>query len=69
MQKAMEEAEGDMEKALMILKKKSSDIAAKKADRAATDGTIVIKKATNKAALVMLNCETDFVAKNSDFRI
>jgi elongation factor Ts len=66
--KAMEEAEGDMEKALMILKKKSSDIAAKKADRAATDGTIVIKKTTNKAALVMLNCETDFVAKNSDFQ-
>lgn len=66
--KAMEEAEGDMEKALMILKKKSSDIAAKKADRVATDGTIVIKKASNKAALVMLNCETDFVAKNSDFQ-
>jgi elongation factor Ts len=65
--KALEEAEGSMEKALMILKKKSSDIAAKKADRTAADGLIVIKKGDGKAVMTILNCETDFVAKNDDF--
>ncbi len=65
--KALEEAGGDMEKALMILKKKSSEIAAKKADRATADGLIVVKKGDEKAVMVMLNCETDFVAKNADF--
>lgn len=65
--KALEEAEGNKEKALMILKKKSSEMAAKKADRAAADGIIVIKKEGNKVVRVILNCETDFVAKNDDF--
>jgi elongation factor Ts len=65
--KALEEAGGDMEKALLVLKKKSSDIAAKKADREAKDGVVIIKKNTNKAAVIILNCETDFVAKNEDF--
>ncbi len=65
--KALEEAEGNMEKALMILKKKSSEVAAKKADREAADGLIVVKSAAGKAALVELNCETDFVARNDDF--
>ncbi len=66
--KALEEAEGDMEKAVMILKKKSSDIAAKKADREANDGIIVIKEADGKAFVLVLNCETDFVAQNDDFK-
>ncbi len=65
--KALEEVNGDMEKALMILKKKSSEVASKKADREAADGTIVIAQEEGKAALVELNCETDFVAKNDDF--
>ena len=65
--KALEEAEGSMEKALMILKKKSSDIAAKKADRTAADGLIVIKKGDGKAVMTILNCETDFVARNEIF--
>ena len=65
--KALEEAEGNMEKALMLLKKKSGDIAAKKADRDVAEGSIVIKKEGNRAAVVMLRCETDFVAKNEDF--
>ena len=65
--KALEEAEGDMQKALMILKKKSSEIAAKKSDREAKDGVIVVKKADGKAIAVILNCETDFVSKNQDF--
>jgi elongation factor Ts len=65
--KALEEAEGDMEKAIMILKKKSSEIAAKKSDREATEGVIVTKRAAGKVAVVELFCETDFVAKNDDF--
>jgi len=65
--KALEEADGNMEKALMILKKKSSEIAAKKAERGANDGLVVIKSQSGKAVMVILNCETDFVAKNEDF--
>lgn len=65
--KALEEAEGDIEKALLILKKKSAEIAAKKSDREALAGLLVGKKEGNKAVIVELNCETDFVAKNDDF--
>ncbi len=65
--KALEEAGGDMEKALMILKKKSTEIAAKKSDREAVEGRIVVLKKDDKAVLVELNCETDFVAQNADF--
>jgi elongation factor Ts len=65
--KALEEAGGDMEKALLVLKKKSSDIALKKADREANDGIIVVRQNPGKATVVVLHCETDFVAKNEDF--
>ncbi len=65
--KALEEALGDMEKARLILKKKSTDMAAKKADREAHDGMIVIKQTDTTAIVTILNCETDFVAKNDDF--
>ena len=64
---ALEEAEGDMEKALIILKKKSSSIAMKKANRSAKDGIIVIKEDGNKTLLLVLHTETDFVSKNADF--
>jgi len=64
---ALEEAEGDMEKALIILKKKSSSIAMKKADRNAKDGIIVVKENDQKTLLLTLHTETDFVAKNADF--
>ncbi len=64
---ALEEAEGDMEKALVILKKKSSSIAMKKADRTAHDGIIVVREMAGKTLLVALHCETDFVARNEDF--
>ncbi|MFA5773406.1 MAG: translation elongation factor Ts [Candidatus Paceibacterota bacterium] len=64
---ALEEAEGDMEKALIILKKKSSSIAMKKANRSAKDGIIVIKEDGNKTLLLVLYTETDFVSKNADF--
>lgn len=65
--KALEEALGDKEKALAILKKNSAGVAAKKADRTAADGAITVKSAGGHAVLVTLHCETDFVAKNEDF--
>jgi elongation factor Ts len=64
---ALEEAEGDMEKALIILKKKSSSIAMKKAGRSATDGIIVVVEGKGKTLLLSLHSETDFVARNADF--
>ena len=65
--RALEEAMGDMEKALTILKKTSSDIALKKVNREVKDGRVAIKTDGSKAVLVALHCETDFVAKNEDF--
>jgi len=65
--KALEEADGDMNKALAILKKTSSEIALKKADRNAKDGAIMIKSSNKKAVMLALHCETDFVSKNEDF--
>lgn len=65
--RALEEAEGNKEKALAILKKTSSDIALKKVDREVKDGRVTIKADSAKALLVSLHCETDFVAKNADF--
>ena len=67
--KALEEAGGDMDKALIILKKKRSEAADKKADRALGAGTIgVYTHNTNEvAAMVKLACETDFVSKNEEF--
>ncbi len=65
--KALVEAEGDMQKALAILKKTSAEIALKKADREVKDGRIVVKNNGSKTIMVALNCETDFVARNDDF--
>lgn len=65
--RALEEAEGNMDKALAILKKTSSDIALKKQDRTAADGAVMIKNNADSALLVALHCETDFVAHNEDF--
>lgn len=65
--RALEEASGDMKKALAILKKTSSDIALKKVNREVKDGRVSIKTEEGKAVLVSLHCETDFVAKNEDF--
>jgi len=65
--RALEEAEGDIKKALAILKKTSSDIALKKVGREIKAGRVSIKADNKKAVLVSLGCETDFVAKNEDF--
>lgn len=67
--KALVETEGDMEKAIDVLRKKGQKVAAKRADRDAAEGVILAKVSDDKkyAATVMVNCETDFVAKNTDF--
>jgi elongation factor Ts len=67
--KALEEAEGNFDKAIEIIRKKGKAIANKRADREATEG-VVLSKTTSDGKLgvmIVLNSETDFVAKNSDF--
>ena len=68
--KALQEAEGNMEKAVDILREKGLSKAAKKADRVAAEGlvTIEINADNTSAAVVEVNSETDFVAKNEDFK-
>ncbi|MEK7567530.1 MAG: elongation factor Ts [Patescibacteria group bacterium] len=68
--KALEEALGDSEKALIILRKKSGEIAAKKGDRELGSGAIGSYLHSNGTigAMVVLQSETDFVSKNEDFR-
>jgi len=65
--KALDEAGGDIEKARMILKKKSGDAAAKKADRELGAGVIVSAQNAERSVILTLLSETDFVAKNDDF--
>lgn len=67
--RALEEAEGDMDKAVIILKKKRSEAAEKKSDRELGAGAVgVYAHNTNEvAASVLLACETDFVSKNEEF--
>jgi elongation factor Ts len=68
--KALEEAGGDTEKALVILRKKSGELAAKKGDRTFGAGTVqaYIHATGTVGAIVELNCETDFVANNEEFK-
>lgn len=66
--KALEETGGDEEKAIEFLRKKGAAKAAEKADRTTSEGVIITKVEGNKAAIVKLLCETDFVAKNEEFR-
>lgn len=66
--KALEEAGGDDEKAIEILRKKGEAKAATKADRETSEGVVITKIQGNKAAIVKLLCETDFVAKNEEFK-
>ncbi|MDX9942045.1 MAG: translation elongation factor Ts [Bacteroidales bacterium] len=66
--KALVESDGDMEKAIEILRKKGQKVASSRADREANEGVVLAKVNTGatKAAIIMLNCETDFVAKNQE---
>jgi len=67
--KALVETAGDFEMAVDVLRKKGQKVAAKRADRQASEGVVIAKNNSDetKAILVSLNCETDFVAKNDDF--
>ena len=65
--KALAETDGDIEAAVEILRKKGQAVAAKREDRQAAEGCVLSKNEGNYAAVVALNCETDFVAKNAGF--
>lgn len=65
--KALEEAGGDEEKAIEILRKKGAAKAAEKSDRETSEGVIITRVEGDKAVIVQLSCETDFVAKNEEF--
>ena len=66
--KALEEAEGDFQKAIGIIREKGKLVAAKRADRETSEGAVKARVAGGKAILVCLGCETDFVSRNSDFQ-
>ena len=66
--KALDEAQGDEEKAIEILRKRGIAQAAKKAARDQFEGLVFLAQDTGKAALLMLKCETDFVARDENFR-
>lgn len=67
--KALTEADGDYEKAIDILRKKGAAVAAKRAEKSANEGLVLIKISDDKKTGVIaeINCETDFVAKSADF--
>lgn len=67
--KALEEAEGDFEKAIEIIRKKGKLVASKRADREASEGVVLagLTADAKYGVVTALNCETDFVAKNGDF--
>lgn len=68
--KAFDEAKGDEVKAIEILRKRGQDKALKKSDREAREGIVIAYIHSNNSvgALVKLACETDFVARNEEFR-
>ncbi|MFA5358442.1 MAG: translation elongation factor Ts [Patescibacteria group bacterium] len=66
-QKALDESNGDIEKAVEILRKKGLEKAGKKAERSTKEGLISFACEGKKVAVVGLTCETDFVSRNEDF--
>lgn len=67
--KALTEAEGDIDKAIEILRKRGQKLAGKRADREAKEGVVIAKTSHNRnnGVLIRLSCETDFVAKTESF--
>jgi len=67
--KALEEANGNFEKAVEIIRKKGQLVASKRADREANEGVVLAKVSSDMktGVMIVLNCETDFVAKNQSF--
>jgi elongation factor Ts len=64
---AIKESNGDLEKAIEILRVKGISKASKKMSRDAKEGVVVVSGDDNKTSVIEVNCETDFVAKNDDF--
>ncbi|MDR2385644.1 MAG: translation elongation factor Ts [Tannerella sp.] len=64
---ALEEAGSDFEKAMEIIRKKGQAVAAKRSDREASEGCVLAAENGDFAAITAVKCETDFVAKNTDF--
>ncbi len=67
--KALEESEGNFDKAIEIIRKKGQAVANKRADKEASEGVVLSKASSDgkMGAIIVLNSETDFVAKNADF--
>ena len=67
--KALEESNGDFDKAIEILRKKGASVAAKRAEKAANEGIVITEvfNDSKSAAILEINCETDFVASSDDF--
>jgi elongation factor Ts len=67
--KALEESNGDFDQAIDILRKKGQKVAANRSDRDAAEGLVIAKTTADgkRGVMIVLNCETDFVAKNADF--
>ncbi|MCR5561514.1 MAG: translation elongation factor Ts [Bacteroidales bacterium] len=65
---ALIEADGDFQKAVDIIREKGKMVAAKRADRETSEGAVVARIEGNKAILVALGCETDFVARTEGFQ-
>jgi elongation factor Ts len=65
--KALQEADGNFETAIEVIRKKGKAIANKRADREASEGCVLAKVEGNFGALISLNCETDFVSKNENY--
>lgn len=66
--RALQETGGDIEAAVDLMRKAGQAKADKKASRIAAEGLIVVRQASGASAMVEVNCETDFVTKNEDFR-
>ena len=64
---ALEEANGDLEKAVEVLRVKGISKASKKMSREANEGVVALSGDIKKSSIIEVNCETDFVAKNEDF--
>jgi len=64
---ALAEANGDLDAAVELVRKRGQAIAAKRSDREAAEGCVLVKVDGNYGAILALKCETDFVAKNADF--
>ena len=64
---ALNDAEGDFDKAMKIIREKGQAVAAKRSDREASEGCVLAKTTGDFAVIIALKCETDFVAQNADF--